>query len=49
MKELDRIKIVEHFNFELFSKGSDLGRGFGNNWSLSGCILNRVRGESCLS
>ncbi len=33
MKELDRIRIVEHFDFELFLEGSNLGYSFENGWS----------------
>ncbi len=34
MKELDMIKTIKHFNFELLLEGSDLGCGFENCWSL---------------
>jgi len=33
MKELDRIRIVEHFDFELFLEGNHLGYNFENGWS----------------
>ncbi len=33
MKELDKIKNVEHFDFELLLKGSDLGCCSRNCWS----------------
>jgi hypothetical protein len=34
MKELDRIKIIEHFNFELFLEGNDIGWNYENCLSL---------------
>jgi hypothetical protein len=48
VKELDRIKIAEHFNFELLLEGSDLGWGSRNCWSLKLVVLHIKLGrKSC--
>ncbi len=48
MKELGRVKTIEHFNFELLLKGNDLGWGFGNCWSLELIVLHIELGwKSC--
>jgi hypothetical protein len=47
MKELDKIKILEHFNFELLLEGSDLGWSFGNCWSLGKKIYIELGRKSC--
>lgn len=43
MKELDRIKTIETFNFELLLEGNDLGWDFENCWSFSIVVLHIIK------
>jgi len=43
MKEVDRIKIVDHFDFELFFEGSHFGCNFQNGWSRGYLFTHKVK------
>jgi hypothetical protein len=43
MKELDKIKTVEHFDFELFLEGSHFRCNFENGWSWGYLFTHKVK------
>jgi hypothetical protein len=48
MKELNRIKTIEHYNFELLLKGNDLGWSLGIFCSLGLIVLHiELGGKNC--